>query len=76
MADKSSLSGVVDQSSDPDRQPVDEARYPEPEPQNDGSIHWSSFACELGLQGLELVIVLTSSLESLQQDYVCLNLSS
>jgi len=76
VADESNLSGVVDQSTDPDRQPVDEARYPEPEPQNDGSIHWSSFACELGLQGLALEIVMNSTLESLQQDYVCLNLSS
>jgi len=61
-------------------QAVDEKMHPESEPEpefrNDESIHWSSFACELGLQGLAQEIVLNSTLESLQQDYLCLNLAS
>ncbi len=57
-------------------QAVDEKLRPEPEPENDESIHWSSFACELGLQGLAQEIALNSTLESLRQDYLCLNLTS
>jgi DNA polymerase-3 subunit gamma/tau len=58
---------------EPDRQPVEER--PQLEPENDESIHWSSFACELGLQGLALEIALNSTLETLQEDYICLNLN-
>ena len=56
--------------------PVDQQLPPQLEPENDESIHWSSFACELGLQGLAQEIALNSTLESLQQDYLCLNLSN
>ena len=65
-----------DERPEPNKQPVDDKLHPEPEPRNDESIHWSSFACELGLQGLAQEIALNSTLESLQQDYLCLNLTS
>ena len=60
----------------PNKQSVNVKPYPEPEPQNDESIHWSSFACDLGLQGLAQEIALNCTLESLQQDYLCLNLTT
>jgi len=71
--DSSNFSQIEDQQPDPDRQQVEERRQLEPE--NDESIHWSSFACELGLQGLALEIALNSTLETLQEDYICLNLT-
>jgi DNA polymerase-3 subunit gamma/tau len=61
---------------DPDTLSTEEKQQPELEPENDETIHWSSFACELGLQGLAQEIALNSTLESLQQDYLCLNLSN
>lgn len=72
-ADNSDFSQIEDQQADPNRQPIEARRQPEPE--NDESIHWSSFASELGLQGLALEIALNSTLETLQEDYICLNLS-
>ena len=42
---------------------ADEQLLPQLEPENDDSIHWSSFACELGLQGLAQEIALNSTLE-------------
>jgi len=71
--DNGNFSQIEDQQPDPDRQSVEERRQLEPE--NDESIHWSSFACELGLQGLALEIALNSTLETLQEDYICLNLT-
>jgi len=71
--DNGNFSQIEVQQPDPDRQPVEQRRQPEPE--NDESIHWSSFACELGLQGLALEIALNSTLETLQEDYICLNLT-
>ena len=71
--DNSNFSQIEDQQSVPDRQPVEQRRQLEPE--NDESIHWSSFASELGLQGLALEIALNSTLETLQEDYICLNLT-
>jgi DNA polymerase-3 subunit gamma/tau len=71
--DNSIFSQIEDQQRDPDRQPVEQKRQPEPE--NDESIHWSSFACELGLRGLALEIAMNSTLETLQDDYICLNLT-
>ncbi len=65
-----------DEGSEADKQPVGEKIHPEPEAQNDESIHWSSFAAELGLEGLAQEIALNSTLESLQQDYLCLNLTN
>ena len=84
--DNGSFSQIEDQQPDPDRQSIEERRQLEPdrqpveerrqfEPENDESIHWSSFACELGLQGLALEIALNSTLETLQEDYICLNLT-
>ena len=72
----SPLPASEDEKSSHYKQTVDESPYPEPETQNDESIHWSSFADELGLQGLAQEIALNSTLESLQQDYICLNLTS
>ena len=69
--DNGDFSQVEDQQPDPDWQPVEERRHPEP----DELIHWSSFACELGLQGLALEIALNSTLETLHEDYICLNLT-
>ena len=72
----SNLPLVEEAGSGPNIQPADDKPYPSPEPQNDESIHWSSFACELGLQGLAQEIALNCTLESLHQDYLCLNLTS
>jgi len=69
------LTPPKDEKSEPNSPADNEYSYPEPEPQSDDSIHWSSFADELGLQGLAQEIVLNSTLESLQQDYLCLNLT-
>jgi DNA polymerase-3 subunit gamma/tau len=71
--DNSNFSQIEDQQPDSDRQPVEQRRQLEPE--NDESIHWSSFACELDLQGLALEIALNSTLETLQENYICLNLT-
>lgn len=75
-ADFIDLSTQAEQITNLDILPVDEQLPPQLEPENDESIHWSSFACELGLQGLAQEIALNSTLESLQQDYLCLNLSN
>ncbi|MHC4221957.1 MAG: DNA polymerase III subunit gamma/tau C-terminal domain-containing protein [Planctomycetota bacterium] len=78
--DKKADTGAIQQNRDDEsklkKQPADEKYSPQPEPQNDESIHWSSFACELGLEGLAQEIALNCTLESLQQDYLCLNLTS
>jgi DNA polymerase-3 subunit gamma/tau len=71
--DNNIFSQIEDQQPDPDRQRVEQKRQLEPE--NDESIHWSSFACELGLRGLALEIAMNSTLETLQDDYICLNLT-
>ena len=75
-ADVSDKSPLEDEISGPDTLSIDEKLQPELEPNNDETFHWSSFACELGLQGLAQEIALNSTLESLQQDYLCLNLSN
>ena len=71
--DNSNFSQIEDRQPEPDRQPIEQRRQIEPE--NDDSIHWSSFAGELGLHGLALEIALNSTLETLQEDYICLNLT-
>jgi hypothetical protein len=70
------LSTVEDELTDANPLLADAKLQPELESENDETIHWSSFACELGLQGLAQEIALNSTLETLQQDYLCLNLSN
>jgi DNA polymerase-3 subunit gamma/tau len=49
---------------------------PEPEPETGEAIHWSSFAYELGLLGLAQEIAVNSTLESIQENHLRLNLTA
>ena len=53
-----------------------ESGHVEPEPETGETIHWSSFAYELGLLGLAQEIAVNSTLESIQENHLRLNLTA
>ncbi len=57
-------------------QSVPESSRVEPELETGESIHWSSFAYELGLLGLAQEIAVNSTLETIQQNHLRLNLTA
>ena len=56
--------------------PVTVSRRVEPEAETGESIHWSSFAYKLGLLGLAQEIAVNSTLESIRQNIIRLNLTA